>query len=147
MFALFSNQSENVQLSLSSGAFVLAATTETDITNLSVTITVSGSKYVWVGLISDGSGNESYLATYNQQVPNSTIRFYRGATNFDSIVFRGTGGSGGGSNTEIYRPSSAFRTLDRPTQGTYTYKVTGSNSGSTNLAVYYSKLIALELNF
>lgn len=117
------------QISLSSGNYTASGVgTIPAITNLSVTITTTG-RPVWVGLLSDGSGNASYvdLALY--------ILFKRGAT---EVARQGIG-----SGTGI--PTSGYHHIDPVAAGTYTYTASVAIDGANVAVVNYAKLIAFEI--
>jgi hypothetical protein len=113
------------QLSSSSGAFsTSSAGSYVDVTNLSVTITTGG-RPIQLALISDGSGNQAYLAS-------GILQFVRGSTGIaDTFV----------ASANI--PVSAFSHVDVPSAGTYTYKV--QLRGQSTGYCYYAKLLAFEL--
>lgn len=118
------------QVSSSCGAFSIA-TGNADITNLSATITTSG-RPVFVGLISDGSGNDSNV------IPSSTgncqITFLQGSTTLAQHLI----------NSSIY-PVSSFWHIDTPVAGTYTYKAQALAGTSGTFNVNYARLIVFEL--
>jgi hypothetical protein len=116
------------QISSSCGAY--SSTSNADITNLSVSLTTTG-RPVFIGLISDGSGNDSTVGSVSS---NSGIQFKRGATSLArNILISGT-----------YAPSSSFWTVDVVSAGTYTYTAAAVISSGT-INVNYAKLIAFEL--
>lgn len=132
------------QLSSSSGDHLQVGSSETDVTNLSVTITTTG-RPVWVGLVSDGSGNTSQIVTVNTSTSaagTGELKLIRGSTEIGRYGFR-VGGTTQ-SQWEIYVPASSVHTIDVVSAGTYTYKVTSINV-TTRLGVKYSKLLAFEL--
>ena len=135
----------NYQISSSSGTFVHTGNIAiTDVTNLSVTITTTG-RPVFVGLISDGSSNYSYLSVVDNQITiNFEGYFYRDATNISLQVLdqRLASASIQGSGT----PVSTFNYIDVPAAGTYTYKFAIRNSYTSQTCyVYRAKLITYEL--
>jgi hypothetical protein len=121
----------NKTLSSSSGAWSLTGTNTgayVPITNLSATITTTG-RPVWVGLVSDGSGNGSY------RDGGSLMRFKRDATQIG--VFFHQAGVG---------PVSSLQKVDfeATTPGTYTYSVELRNLNTTYY-MYYAKLLVFEM--
>jgi hypothetical protein len=110
----------------SSGTF--STTSETQITNFSAAITTTG-RPVFIGIISDGSGNDSYI----EGASSYTIRFKRSGTN----IGRHTGVSAG------KLPSSSYSHIDDVAAGTYTYTIT-IQSAST-VSVNYSKMVVYEM--
>ena len=136
------------QISSSSGTFSTTSTTAVDVTNLSVSITTTG-RAVWVGLIQDGGSTSSSIAvgatTYS--AAGCTIEIYRGATR---VAHYSTTLQGSSASTfAISIPSSSIWTIDTPSAGTYTYKVTAQVinflGGSPSVSVSRAKLIAYEI--
>lgn len=136
------------QISSSCANFSSANTSQTDVTNLSVTITTTG-RPVFIGLISDGSVNNSQIGTVRSdggQNISSNFFIVRGGSN---IAFYNISQELSATLSNVhsaYVPASAISTIDPVAAGTYTYKiqVTSLNTSvSTN--VNYSKLIAYEL--
>ncbi len=132
------------QLSSSSGIFTTTSSSPVDVTSVNVTITTTG-RPVFVGLISDGSANDSFLeCIQNSVVVDSQSEFY--LVRDASIISR--------SNIRVYDNTAASRsgvppgcvfTIDTPAAGTYTYKMqVGTQTGST-VSVNYVKLIAYEI--
>ncbi len=125
--------SSNEAVSASSGAYVNATSTPTDITNLSVSLTVSGNKKVEIKLISGGGATPSYAVC---TAINAEIHAFRGSTDIGSVYI---------DTTNI--PAGSLSWLDSPAAGTHTYKVKGFRSaihGGT-LFVNDFKLWAKEL--
>jgi len=123
----------NYQLSASCGVYNLTGTTaETDVTNLSVTITTTG-KPVMIGLCADQSGG------YNQVLASGyifNVRYYR-----DSTIMLQTDIAPAG-----YWGDGMPYVFDAPTAGTYIYKMTVQLSNSAGGAnVTRLKLFAYEL--
>jgi len=146
MWSQSSLDRSNYQLSASCGAFSKTAPGSYDITNLSVSIRLSGNRYVWVGLIADQSGSESYLKLYNQAAPNGHLFFYRDTTEANRVRLTVTG-STGGSTGEIIMPCSALHFIERPAAGIYTYKAQLVIGGTTYGDVSYARLFAIEMRF
>ena len=166
MIGVYSLQSENYALSNSCGNYTLTneanRNTVTDVTNLSVSLKVSGNAYVWVGLVplynSNGAGDGTVNTTANNNDPDCQHNMYfkRDSTTIADFNLRGRCGLGG-SLTFVRRVSASggvFFTLDRPAAGTYTYKVQvyyNRSIGTTSVAfgwgITYCKLLAKELNF
>lgn len=136
----------NYQLSSSCSIYSLTGTTSiTDVTNLSVSITTTG-RPVFVGLISDGSVNYSYVQYSDTQISIAPeLYFYRGATNISLQVFTQRVGSSAVANT-MSIPVSSVSYIDIPSAGTYTYKFSiRASTTSANFDVYRAKLIVYEL--
>jgi hypothetical protein len=122
----------NYQLSGSCGSFEQSTVVSwTDITNLSVSITVIN-RPVLLMLIHDGSGN-----TTNIHGSKSEQRLLQGSTEIYRL------------NCECYFPAGAVNLvwlLDAPGAGTYTYKLQYRITGAGGwYRIYYTKLLALEL--
>jgi hypothetical protein len=150
----FSLQSENKSVSNACATFTPSTNnTFEDITGLSVTITVSGARYVYVGLIPDTASTGPHSikvrdATAGGTVAYANIKFLRDATEIgryrDGVLFNG--------RTEYQQnsPISELYVLDRPTQGTYTYKAQAlhnSAGGDGTVTLSNLKLLAIELLF
>lgn len=131
------------QISSSSGNFSTTNTLMVDVTNLSVTITVTG-RPVWVGIIPDGTNNTS---AFGAQRAANTVRA-------DFIILRDvtqilTGlvycNATGATNIEVY-DNPCWNTIDLPAAGTYTYKVQiAQGGGSATAYASYLKLAVFEL--
>jgi hypothetical protein len=133
------------QLSASCGSFSTSSTTYVPVTNLSVSITTTGSP-VMLMLIDDSSGSASSV-----QVSTSTsgvlsellLAFNRGATVLTNMTIFAPAISGGNF---VGVPPSSFQFLDTPTAGNYTYTVSlRANSSTTTCAMQRTKLLAYEL--
>lgn len=134
------------QISSSCNAFSTSSTSQVNVTNLSVTITTTG-RPVFIGLIGDGV-SDSYIqisATSTNDL-TSSIQIVRDSTVLSYNTYSSnTGGAGGGT---MRFASSSLSTIDVPSAGTYTYKITAGVvgvGGGRAVGVSYSKLIAYEL--
>jgi hypothetical protein len=138
-------ESVGQQISSSSGTFFSTSTSLTDVTNLSVSITTTG-RPVRLELIGDDSSNSSFVS-----VSSTSSGFHEAVIAFvndGSVISRhAVGGSASVSSTTSFKfPPSAFSYLDRPTAGTYTYKVSVSAFVNTQeVNVRQCKLVAYEL--
>lgn len=135
------------QLSSSSGSFSTTSTSDTDVTNLSVSIPTTG-RPVFVGLVSaNHASTDSILRlTEGSGSPSTarvTMRFVRDSTQISRSSFGWSGNNTGFSIPEI--PPSAVWTIDTPSAGTYTYKFTVASEDGETVAVTQCKLIAYEL--
>lgn len=133
-------------LSSSSGAFSTTSTSDTDVTNLSVSFKATGKGMVQIMLVSDGSANKSYLSPYHgTNMAQMHFKILRDST---VIAFGDIGCTGG-----LRVPPSAVTGIDQPSAGTYTYKVQVarntdsplSSGGSHSCFVYYCKLLVKEI--
>lgn len=135
------------QLSSSSGSFVTSSTTATDVTNLSVSFTASGSKNVFIEIIPDGTNNNSYFKfTRENTTGGMTVLVFRDAAQIGQLTIEELNQNSGGF-CGISVPAYA-KFLDAPSSGTYTYKVQIYNNVSGATAVcymYYCKLMVYEL--
>lgn len=134
-----------VALSTSSGAFTSSAGSQTDVTNLSVTITTLGNP-VFLTLISDGNTN-SVLATSptsgSQTNVASTFFIVRASTTLIGVKLNISGTTSTVLSTQV--PPAALTHIDQVVAGTYTYKVQISNGASSTVNVTNCKLMAYEL--
>jgi hypothetical protein len=116
-------------------------TTETDVTNVTLSITTHGRPVIlflepdptavgagYIALTADGGGARDFF-----------LNMYRGATKFHSTFLTIPAGQ------TVFHPL-ALMSLDAPAVGTYTYKltVTNSNNAATS-AIHYAHLVAYEL--
>jgi len=126
------------QVSASTGAFSGSATSATDVTNATVTITVTGrpvilvlqavsSSYGYISLQADaGSTRELY------------VDFFRGATWIAETGFKSP------ASALTLGPNPLF--VDIPAAGTYTYKIQyWVSNASATAGFYYLNLVAYEL--
>lgn len=134
------------QLSDSSTNFTSGSSSATDITNLSVSITTTG-RPVFMGLVSDGSGNVSNLLitpTAGTTVVRSFYTFVRsGTTIAENEVGRVDNSSGSAQSIRV--PVSSLSHIDVVAAGTYTYKVQVRCAADTGVGVNYAKLIVFEM--
>lgn len=131
--------------SASSGSFFHQNTTAVDVTNLSVTITTKGGP-VELMLVDDESLSNSGVTVQcsSSGFPNAWINFYRGATQLTHTQLGTTANS---YPVSYFLPASAFKHVDTPAAGTYTYKVTTSTGSATTtgIGITRCKLIAKEI--
>lgn len=131
------------QISSSCSNFTTSSTLYVDVTNLTVTITVTG-RPVWVGVIPDGGSNTSAFGV--QRAANTAradFRIMRGVTQIlTGVVYSSAIGA---TTIETY-DNPCWNTIDLPSAGTYTYKVqiVQGGGGATAYASYL-KLAAFEL--
>lgn len=143
----------NYEISSIADNIVITGDTFADVTNLEVTITTSG-RPVWLGLI-----NESNLGFYTGYINVTTpavalecqMQFIRDAdvlVKYDILVDQH---SYGGFRPALGKssPISAYKIIDEPVAGTYTYKVQARATDLVNFAstmtFYGTKLLAIEL--
>lgn len=136
------------QISSSSGDVSITATSLTDVTNMSVSITTTG-RPVFITLIADGS-TSTPASMFGADPGSSTtatalFAFVRGSTQLTAI------GVIGDSVNSTRIPPGALSHVDVPSAGTYTYKLQcrrGGVSGAdttTTARVVNCKLFAYEL--
>lgn len=138
----------NSQISSSSGLFATTGSTPVAVTNLSVTITTVG-RPVWVGLIPDGSVNNSSLQIFTTTAPHfasGSVQILNGSTVIaQPFILAGNAGA----TTPISGvcvPLGAAFAIDAPTAGTITYSVKlFSDSATTSAQILNAKLFAYEL--
>lgn len=121
--------------SAASGDFDSSATSFTDVTNLSVTITSNG-RPVWIGLIGDSASVASRVASTSN---GNRLRFLKnGATSLCDMFV--------GSDAFIH-PPGMFNFIDTAaTAGSITYKLqVQASSGAQTMSVYRCKLVAVQL--
>lgn len=133
------------QISSSSGTFSTTSTSLVDVTNLTVTITTAG-RPVWLGLISDGSGNTAQLVANaaSDTAVGGSFEFFRDSTSISRTTMNTTNAA---SSTlmQITLPCSSLWHIDVPSSGTYTYKLQASATTGDTLTVQRCKLVAYEL--
>lgn len=140
--------STGYQLSSSTGTFSTSSGTYVDVTNATVTITVTG-RPVIISLVGDGAnpGNNTKLLATNSGAVTSIecdFKLLQGSTVLNEFQLLKAGSSA--SNHAISIPVGAINTVDVPAAGTYTYKLQAKqNVASTTCAVFYSKLLAYEI--
>lgn len=118
-----------VSLSSSSGANSNGSSAVTDIVSCSIT---TNGRPVFVGLVPDGTGNQSYLQAGSGGAVEH--RLLRGVT-LIHYSYQAAGNS---------VPPGTVWTIDFPSAGTYTYKYQNQNFTANALA-YYVKLLVYEL--
>lgn len=134
------------QISSSSGAFSTTSASYVQVTNLSVTVTVTG-RPVMVAIQPDGSGNGSFIRSDNIAAFNSSsscgIAFYRDGASIQEINLTNQG-----FNTVEGGSQTAFFIFDNgATAGSHTYAFysKSSNASLWNCQIFYVKLVAYEL--
>lgn len=130
MISFFSTQSENQITDTSVDDFSLGARA----TIASVQLTVSGNRYVFVGL-TDGYA----LLTPGGSAHTYTTIIYIVRDSTDIGQFPLQGYSGGAASTATYPNAGQIFLFDRPAKGTYTYKldaqsVLSAGTGGVDLA-------------
>ncbi len=137
----------NYQISSSSGTFSSGSGTYTAVTNLSVTITVTGNPVVLM-LVPDGdttSGHEcQFQVDSSSETGAASLEFLEGSTvigqyrsvESDSVI----------STVSQYLPCSSINHFYVPSAGTYTYTVKGKVTTGSAFSVIYAKLVAYELH-
>lgn len=134
----------------SSGAYNTTSTSFVDVPNVTVDITVgSDDSLVEIGLISDGTTNQSYLeASRNGTAGNDTAATYqilRDGVVVSEMTLRNIYGTST-TNGRIRVPPSSLSFKEVPTAGTYTYKLRMKAELSGQRAnVFYVKMYALEI--
>lgn len=141
-------QTPNRVTSSSSGNYSTTSSTNVDVTNLSVSLTVgSDDSDVEIGLIGDNSNGLSYIGAQNNSVDNDvrfTITLLRDSVEIDEQELRL---QYQGNDIGVLRiPASSYRFLEVPTAGTYTYKIQVKRvSANTLVTMEYVKLYAREI--
>lgn len=134
----------NIEKSISSGNFSVTGSTETDVTNLSLTITTSGNPVSLI-MVGDPSNSASVSAERFSSDTNIRVYFYRDATLIANF-FVGNANTGSGSSyCRIDYPPSSFACIDDVSAGTYAYKVAVQGTGSDTSRVFYCHLTAHEI--
>ena len=125
----------NYQLSSSSGAFSTSSATPVDVTNLTVTITTTGSP-VMLQLVPDGSASQCLVGN-GLTGYTGTFNFVRGVTTI----------AGQSVSFQQYEGTGAIVCFDAVGAGTYTYKIQLSNNSGAIHATdcQYVKLLAYEM--
>lgn len=134
------------QLSLSSGSFTTTSLSETDVTNLTVTITTTG-RPVWVGLVADTSDNNFKIVSlnFNSEGADATLFIKRGSNYIFRSLLQFFMDNTGANNCAINYPIGGFQTVDPVGAGTYTYTVSVMSDGIANIDVQNCRLLAFEL--
>jgi len=139
-------ESVGQQASSSSGSFSMSSSTYADVTNLSVSITVTGRPVMLMLCASDATA-AAYLAV---SVNNGTtaigyMQFLRGSTEVGHYQF-GLSSPTSGQHFS-YHPLGGFCAIDTgASAGTYTYKVQIRRDANSNSAYAQNvKLVAYEL--
>lgn len=141
------------QISASSGNATTTNGTNSDIANLSVTITTTG-RPVFIGFISDASGTGTSELDA-QRTPGAGVSYtnygvitlFRGATMVGFYRYGSQGVNAAGTSITFISvaPCSSIQVIDTPSAGTYTYKAQYRTNGADIIGVSYTKLIAYEL--
>jgi len=135
----------NYAISSSSGTFSSTATSYTDVTNLTVTITTTG-RPVYIALVPDTalvSGAYIGANITTGTTLNINLQIVR---NGSPIFIFSAGTQPAASGTFLSNwPASSVACLDTPAAGTYTYKLQINGVASQTMRVYQTRLIAFEL--
>lgn len=125
------------QVSSSCGGYGIVATTYTNVTNLTVTLTSTG-RPVILALISDGSANESELSIPEGRMVNMRLLIDSAlAASWQYTVAVG-------SNAIVTQPSIWHMLF--PASGSHTYVIQANSNTTTGAAVLgYYQLVAYEL--
>lgn len=133
------------QISSSSGAYINSTSTDTQITNLSVTITTTG-RPVMILCIPDGTANPATIGpAASTAITDIGCRFsiYRDSSAIAIHQFDVSFPSGG---FHTQTPVSSVATIDVVTAGSHTYQIFGKTTTSnTDLHCEYVKLAVYEL--
>lgn len=134
--SLFSVSSSSGFFSTSSGSLV-------DVTNMSVTVTVSGSRPVEVAVIPEASTNNCSVIAggTSTTIAGGTVAFFRDSTRIATMTFGPAGASG---NISQIIPCSSFRTIDSPSAGSYTYKVQMLKSAGASVEMNSGRLAIIQ---
>lgn len=136
------------QTSSSCGSASTSATSYTDVTNLSISITTSG-KPVWVGLMWDGSSTISSIevdSAVSGTGAVGNVRFVRGATALNPAEFRIDSQSASSQALRFSWPVTSYFYIDPVGAGTYTYKAQFQiDSASNTISINGAILFAYEL--
>jgi hypothetical protein len=129
-----------IVISTSCGDFFITAGSYTDITNLSVTLTVSG-RPVMITLMPVGSSVfESGISLGGGLPISAYLRLLRnGATNLSALVYQKSA-----SGVDLL-PFAGFSFVDNPGAGTHSYKLQGYVTSSDSAEFRYYKLMAYEI--
>lgn len=131
------------QISSSSGLFSTSSTSLTDVTNLSVSITTTGSP-VMLALIPDGTTSGAKIGVSGSSgSADGKLTFDRGGTDIASFNINLTPALS--STSQLSMPCGAFKFLDVVSSGTYTYKCRVKLDVGDFLLAYNCKLVAYEL--
>jgi hypothetical protein len=120
-------------ISSSSGNFSTSSSGETNVTNLSVTITSLGNP-IRIACISDAQASLNASGFLCNAANGSFLRLRRGGTNIQQSAI-----------STSWLPPSALDHMDVVAAGTYTYVVSVDNDTATSTFATYLKLIAYEL--
>ena len=136
------------QISSSSGVFTSTSTSPVDVTNLSVNITTTG-RPVWVGMISDGTANASYIESNNNGGNDNNLIVSVSIVRDSTEIARYTltwGQTTNETNMQLAIPSSSVWTIDPVSAGSYTYKIqVFIVQASSSVEVGRAKLVAYEI--
>ena len=152
MLVPFSLQAENYALSSSSGTSTnsTADSTYYDVTNMSVSLTVSGQKPVWVGLIPDLAGSGCFFEIYSNTFPvQPKFRFTRNGSSIYTGRHTATSTACTISVFGLRLPPGVLQVIDmEPTSGTHTYKLqTMVDTAGNTITIQNAKLLAIELQY
>lgn len=135
-------------ISSSTGSFSTTSSSYVDVTNASVSVTVTGRPVV-IAFVSDGSGSESYIQATSSNSGNSaancTMKLLEGSTEVATYSLKSAPYAAIPSAYSMWPPGSIYH-FYIPSAGTYTIKAqVKANSAESSCQVAYSKLIAYEL--
>jgi len=139
----------NCQISANSGLFSTTSTSYVDVTNLSVTLTVTG-RPVHLMIVSNGGGGASGTTdVYSQKSSgafdvSSYFRFVEGVVILSDHILAAPFPSG---FARLTSPASVLSHLYIPSAGTYTYKlqVVSLTGGVHSVGVSNAKLVVCEM--
>jgi hypothetical protein len=137
------------QISSSSGGTGFTSNTSaTDVNNLSVAFTASGTKNVMIEIVPDGTNNYSYMYFTRQgETGGMDILLLRDSTTVGKLILQETNTNSGGY-TGIQIPAYAKFLDASPAAGSYTYKIqilNRSSGASPACGILYAKLLVYEL--
>ena len=118
--------------------YTAASALEVDVASVSHT---SYGNPVEFGLYATGTNARVFTSTDVASSGGCTLRLYRGATVLQLINVTSMGDSGLNASSA---PASAYRTIDFPVAGTYTYKITLQKHGGTTASITGCKFYARE---
>lgn len=131
------------QTSSSSGSFTTTSVTLVDVTNLSVTITTSG-RPVRIE-VHPASTSDCFIEAENTGAGNSSMKVNIKRDTTDLVTFRMGATDGTSSANSVEYSPSVISYLEKPSAGTYTYKIQTLLAAGTIVRFNNCKLIAYEL--
>lgn len=128
-----------------SGSFSTTNSSFTDVTNLTVGITVSG-RPVRIELESASSAAGLVQISDPSSRPELELQFLRGTSTIGIHALEAQDSTGGSSTIRIAVPPSSFRSLDTgASSGTYTYKVQARVNNGSAVVIENTRLIVYEI--